>query len=434
MNQSRKAKPRRPSPRSARARAPAGLTAITNVTALINRRLVPDAVVLVHAGHLEAAGPAGKVRVPRGARPLNGRGHLVVPGFVDIHIHGSGGYRAEDGVISLARHVVRHGTTWFLPTFISNAFDRMLAAIDHVRVDVGPVPGGATIGGIHLEGPFLNPKYGAQRPETNIEPNPERVRQLIDHCGDTLRLVTLAPERPGALDAIRAFCAAGATVAIGHSDATEAEYQAGRAAGITHATHLFNAMPPRVWATTQTFAGVKTVGIEELILGDEGVTADILCDCTAAHVHPALLKAAFRAKGIGNLSLITDAMPQAGLPGREHKLADGQTVYTHPGEDVARLANGVLCGSVMSLAGALRNFLNHTGMPLEQALTLVAEAPARAVGIFDRKGSLAPGKDADLVFLDRNLDVQQVLIAGRVEHTAHKTREARGSSDERTAD
>jgi N-acetylglucosamine-6-phosphate deacetylase len=287
------------------------------------------------------------------------------------------------------------------------------------------VPRGATIGGIHLEGPFLNPKYGAQRPETNIEPEPALVRQLIDRCGQALRLVTIAPERRGAVAAIRAFRAAGAVVSIGHSDATESEYRAGRAAGITHATHLFNAMPPRVWPTSQTFAGVKTVGIEELILGDEGVTADILCDATAAHVHPALLQAAYRAKGIGRLSLITDAMPQAGLRGREHQLADGQTVYTQPGDDVARLANGVLCGSVMSLAGALRNFLKHTGVPLAPALTLVAEAPARAVGIFGRKGSIAAGKDADLVILDRDLNVQRVMIAGRVEYEADSPRRQR---------
>ncbi len=391
------------------------LTAILHGTVLINRTLVSDAVILVRDGRIVAAGAAKKIRVPRGARRIDARERFVVPGFIDIHIHGSGGCRAEDDAVGMARQVIRNGTTWFLPTFISNDFDQMLAAIDQVCSCAGPVKGGATIGGIHLEGPFLNPKYGAQRPETNIEPNPTRVRQLIERCGDTLRLVTIAPERRGAVEAIQNFRAAGATVSIGHSDATESEYRAGRAAGITHATHLFNAMPPRLWPTAQTYAGTQTVGIAELILADGEVSADIVCDSAAAHVHPSLLKAAFQCKGVDKLSLITDAMAAAGLPCGEHKMADGQSVFTTPTEDVARLADGRLCGSAMSLCGALRNFLRHTTVPLAAALVMVSEAPARAVGIFGRKGSITPGKDADLVLLDRDLNVRRVMIGGRAE-------------------
>jgi len=395
------------------------LAVILHGTALIHRALVSDAVVVVRDGKIASAGPAKKVRVPRGALRIDARGQFVVPGFIDIHIHGSGGCRAEDNTPGMARYVIRNGTTWFLPTLISNDFDKMLAAIDHVRGCVGPVSGGATIGGIHLEGPFLNPKYGAQRPETNIEPEPRLVRQLIQRCGDALRLVTIAPERRGAVAAIQTFRKAGATVSIGHSDASDAEYRAGRQAGITHATHLFNAMPAKAWrSTAEKYPGVKTVGIEELILADDGVTADILSDATSAHVHPALLKLALKCKGVERLSLITDAMGQAGLPPGEYKMADGQSVFTTPKEDVARLANGCLCGSVMSMCGALRNFIKHTGSTLEQALTMASEAPARAIGIFDRKGSIASGKDADLVFLERDLNVRSVMIGGQVEWSA----------------
>lgn len=384
-------------------------------TVVTGQQLMTDAAIAVSDGRIVRVGAAKSVSISKGARVLNSRGGYIVPGFIDIHIHGSGGCRAEDDAPGMARHVIRNGTTWFLPTLISNEFDRMLTAIDHVRGCVGTVEGGATIGGIHLEGPFLNPKYGAQRPETNIEPNPKLVRQLIARCGKTLRLVTIAPERRGAVAAIRAFRKDGATVSIGHSDASDAEYRAGRKAGITHATHLFNAMPAKAWRnTSKKYLGVKTVGIEELILADDGVSADILSDATSAHVHPALLKLALRCKGVEKLSLITDAMALAGLPPGEYKMADGQSVFTSPKEDVGRLANGCLCGSVMSLCGAVRNFIKHTGVSLEQALTMVTEAPARAVGIFDRKGSIAPGKDADLVMLDRDLNVRSVMIGGRV--------------------
>ena len=389
-------------------------TAIVQGTILLDRQRVPDGVVLLRGGQIEAVGPASAVRLPPGTRRIEAAGRYVVPGFIDIHIHGSGGFRAEDDARGMARHVIKNGTTWFLPTLMSDDLERMLTAIDQVRGCLGAVAQGATIGGIHLEGPYLNPKYGAQRPESNIEPDPIATRRLIERCGPSLRLVTLAPERPGAVEAIRSFRAAGATVSIGHSDATEPEYLAGRAAGITHATHIFNAMPPKVWPTRETFRGLKTVGVEELILGDDGVSADIMADATCAHVHPTLLKVALKCKGVEKLSLITDAMMAAGVPGKEFKLADGQSIFTHPGEDVARKANGGLCGSVMSICGALHNWIKHTGTPLATSLTMITESPARAVGVFDRKGSLAAGKDADIVLLDRELKVDTVLVAGEV--------------------
>ena len=399
---------------------PAQVTAIVGGTAFLRRRLVPNSVVLVRDGTIEAAGPAAKVRVPRGARRIDASGMTVAPGFIDIHIHGSGGCRAEDDAPGMTRNIIANGTTWFLPTFISNELGMMLKAADHVRSCTGPVRGGATIGGIHLEGPFLNPKYGAQRPEHNIEPSPESVGRLIEHCGEALKFVTIAPERPGAIEAIQAFRAAGATVSVGHSDATEPEYIAGRKAGITHATHIFNAMPPRVWTVRETYLGTKTVGVEELILADDGVSADIMADATAAHVQPTLLKMALKCKGVSKLSLITDAMMIAGMGCGECRMADGQTVITRPGEDVARLANGGLCGSVMSMCGALRNWLRHTGTPVETGLTMVSESPARAAKVFDRRGSIEPGKEADLVLLDESLEVRSVMIAGRVEYRSTK--------------
>ena len=385
-------------------------------TVLIGRSLVPGAVVVVRDGLIEAVGREADVVVPDAGQVIDAADNFVVPGFVDIHIHGSGGCRAEDDVRGMARYVIGHGTTFFLPTLMSNDFEVMLQSIDHIRANVGPVNGGATVGGIHLEGPFLNPKYGAQRSETNIEPDPKSVRQLIERSGDDLRLVTIAPERRGAIDAIRQFRAAGATVAIGHTDASEDDYHAARRAGATHATHVFNAMPPRKWPDALSYVGLHVVGPAELIMGDDEMSADIMADSGPHHVHPTMLKIALRCKGPRKLSLITDAMVAAGLPPGEHKMADGQNIYTTEHEDVARLANGDLCGSVISMCGALRNFIEHTGTSLETALVMVSEAPARVIGEFDRKGSIAPGKDADLVLLDKNLDVRTVFVAGRVAH------------------
>jgi N-acetylglucosamine-6-phosphate deacetylase len=381
-------------------------------TALINRQMVTDAVVFVHDGRISAIGPHGDVDLPANVRVIDAADQCIAPGFVDIHIHGSGGCRAEEDAPGMARHVVRNGTTYFLPTLISNELPAMLDAIDHIRAHVGPVKGGATIGGVHLEGPFLNPKYGAQRPETNIEPDAKSVRTLIDRCGDTLRIVTIAPERPGAIEAIEAFAAADAVVAMGHSDADEDEYRKGRRAGITHATHLLNAMPPKGGAFAPVYNGLHEIGPAHMVLADKGVTADIIADMNGEHVSSTWLRIALACKGADKLSLMTDAMVCAGLPPGAYEMADGQRIQAHNGEDIVRLANGDLCGSALSMCGALRNFMNHTDVPLETALTMVSEAPARVLKLFDRKGSLAPGKDADIVLLDADHNVASVFIAG----------------------
>lgn len=387
-------------------------------TLFVDGRMAPDCVMLVRGGLIERVGRAHEVAVPDGVACIDDEGGVVAPGFIDIHIHGSGGHRVEDNPIGVSRHVVRNGTTYFLPTMLSNALGEMDAAARRISEVAGPVAGGATIGGVHLEGPFLNPRYGAQQGVHNIEPNAAAVSRLIDACGGRPRMVTIAPERRGAIAAIEAFRGAGALVSIGHSDADESEYRAGRAAGVSHATHIFNAMPPKRWMTPQQYRGVKPVGVEELILADDGVSADIMCDATCAHVHAAMLKIAIACKGPRRLCLITDAMPAAGRPPGEFSLADGQSVFTAPHEDVARLASGVLCGSMMSMCGTIRNWIRHTGARLEQALTMAGEAPARAIGVFDRKGSIAPGKDADLVWLDADHRVTRTMVRGRIEHEA----------------
>jgi len=384
-------------------------------TALIDGAFVRDVVVVVRGGLIERVGLDGEISVPEGTDRIDSEGQLLAPGFVDIHIHGFGGCRAEDDATGMARQVIQHGTTWFLPTLISNELGEMLDAIRHICSCVGSISAGATIGGIHLEGPFLNPKYGAQQPEFNIEPNKLSVNQLVRACGDHLRLVTIAPERKGAIEAVKTFRAAGSIVAIGHSDATQEEYMEGRTAGITHATHIFNAMAMRRWPSEKTYTGCKAIGIEELILSDDEVSADIMCDSAAAHVHSSLLKIALKCKGAKRLALITDAVPAAGQPPGQYNLSDGQSNFTTSKDDVVRLANGSLCGSAMSMCGALRNVMKHANVPLETALVMASEAPSRAIGIFDRKGSISVGKDADLVWLDSDQNICRVMINGRTE-------------------
>ena len=383
-------------------------------TLLIDGELVAHATVLVSKGRIAVAGRSDQVSVPDGVKVIDVADRYVLPGFIDILNHGWAGFRPEDDAVGMARKLIEVGTTCFLPSLVSNELPKMLEAADHVRTCTGPVDGGATIEGIHLEGPFFNPKYGMQRSQTNIEPDADSVRQFIEHCGNSLKMVTIAPERSGALEAIGAFCRAGATVAIGHSDADETEYLAGRRAGITHATHLFNAMSPKKWPTSATYDGTKLVGVEELILADDQISADIMCDLNAIHVNPVMMKIALKCKGPHRLALMSDSMLVGGLPPGEHLMADGQSAVTRPDDDIARLPDGTLCGGAMCLRDNVRNCMHHTGANLATAVTMATETPARVINIFDRKGSIAAGKDADLVVLDRQLQIAGVMVEGRI--------------------
>ena len=381
---------------------------------LIEQAIVDDGVVLVLGDQIVAAGQRDGLEIPPDARRLDVPDRIISPGFIDLHIHGSGGCYAEDDPVGMARHVASGGCTYLLPTLMTNELPAMVESAATIQASSGPVDGGATIGGVHLEGPFLNPRYGAQRPDFVLDARPEAVEMLIQASGEALAMVTIAPEQPGAIEAIRQFTAAGALVSLGHSDATPADYAAARSAGATHVTHLFNAMEPRQPPEAQGYDGTRRVGLEELALIDDDLTADIVCDSACAHVSDALVKLALRCKGEAKLSLITDAMFAAGLEPGDHQMSDGQALVTSANEDVARLAGGWLCGSVMSMSNAVRNFAAVASVPVETALVMATEAPARTLGIFAGKGSLAPGKDADITVLDRDGNVEHTLVGGRL--------------------
>lgn len=381
---------------------------------LIDRTIVDDGVVLVLGDKIVAAGPRNSLDMPADARRLEVPDRIISPGFIDLHIHGSGGCRAEEDPVGMARHVPSGGCTYFLPTLMTNELSAMVDSAAKIRASTGPVRDGATIGGVHLEGPFLNPRYGAQSPDFVLDAHPDAVDRLIQASDRALAMVTIAPEQAGAIEAIRRFAAAGALVSLGHSDATPADYAAARSAGATHVTHLFNAMEPRQLPGARGYDGTRRVGLEELALIDDHLTADIVCDSACAHVNDALVKLALRCKGEAKLSLITDAMFAAGLEPGDYRMSDGQELVTSDDEDVARLAGGWLCGSVMSMSNAVRNLAAVASVPVETALLMATEAPARTLGLFGSKGSLAPGKDADIAVLDPDGDVEHTLVGGRL--------------------
>ena len=328
---------------------------------------------------------------------------MILPGFIDAHVHGGGGADTMDGgsaVRTLARFHASHGTTTLLPTTITNPWENVLAALRGVRqvMDEGGVPGGADIVGAHLEGPFISPRrLGAQPPNT-LEPLPVLIAEVL--ALNVVRAVTIAPELPGALDASLALARAGVRIGVGHTRA-DAEtvtsfLNALSAAGATTcATHLFNAM-----------GGVegRVPGPPGALMADAHAYLEVILD--NIHVHPTSFRLACAASE--RVTLITDAMRAAGLGDGVSELG-GQRVIVKDGR--ANLEGGSLAGSLLTMDVALKNAV-QAGISLDQASRMASESPAHSLGLTDR-GKLEPGLRADLVVLDGRLNVMEVYVGGQ---------------------
>lgn len=321
---------------------------------------------------------------------------VLVPGFVDIHNHGGGGAAFTDGPEAALRardaHL-RQGTTTVVASLVT---DTAPALRDQVRALV-PLVRSGELGGIHLEGPWLAPQWrGAHPGQLLTDPDAADVAALADVAGDTLVMVTLAPERPGALEAIALLTGRGVQVAVGHTDATYDQTRAAIKAGVSVATHLYNGARPHHH---------REPGPSVALLEDPRVFVESIVD--GAHLHPAVVRATARAAG-QRWVLVTDAMAAALMGDGSYQLG---TLAVDVVEGVARLSEGgALAGSTLSLDRAVRTAVEF-GVPLVDAVHAATAAPAAALGWSD-VGRLAPGCRADLVALDADLTVQAVLRGG----------------------
>jgi N-acetylglucosamine-6-phosphate deacetylase len=326
-------------------------------------------------------------------------GRLLVPGFVDMHAHGAVGRSFDEAdpaaAQAITRHHLAHGTTTMVASLVSAPIH---ALADHLR-SLAPLVESGTLAGVHLEGPFLAASHrGAHDPRHLQPPTPAALEALFDAAPGALRMITLAPELPGARDAIKRLRDVGVIVAIGH---TAADYETVRAAidaGARVATHLHNGMPP--------IRG-REPGPVPALLDDERVTVELIAD--GFHLHPAvLLRAALAAPG--RIALVTDAMAAAGWGDGEYLLG-GRRVLVSNGE--ARLVDAdSLAGSTLTLDLALQTAV-AAGIEFSAALAAVTSAPARALGIDNVTGTIAPGRLADLVALDDDYTVHAVMHRGR---------------------
>jgi N-acetylglucosamine-6-phosphate deacetylase len=323
--------------------------------------------------------------------------------MIDLHIHGAKGKDVMDGSLE-AFSVISHalaceGVTGYLATTMTASNERIekiLALVPEAMKN----PDGAAMLGIHLEGPFIaKDKMGAQSGDLTQHPDPELVKKWQSLAQDSIRLVTLAPELPGALELVKVLRDMDIIVAIGHTNATYAETTAAIHAGCTHATHLFNAM-----------RGLhqREPGAAGALLLSEKVRAELIVD--GLHLHPAIVQLALQMKSKDRLLLVTDAMRAKCLGDGEYELG-GQAVTVR--ENKAALADGTLAGSTLRMPQAIKNMMAFTGCALAEAILMAAYNPAHALGLEDRKGSIDVGKDADLVVLGPELDVRLTMREGR---------------------
>jgi N-acetylglucosamine-6-phosphate deacetylase len=317
-------------------------------------------------------------------------------------VNGASGYdfTADPTTIwPVAADLPRFGVTAFLPTIISSPLETVAAAQEILTQAPASGLTGAIPLGLHVEGPFLNPeKKGAHNPGHLRPPDPAKIDGWSPDRG--IRLVTLAPELPGALELVTTLIQRGVVVSAGHSNATYAEAQAGLDAGIRYGTHLFNAMPT---------LHHREPGLVGALLTDPRPTVGLIAD--GIHTHPSIVRVAWRTLGNTRLNLVTDAMAALGMPPGRHVLGDFRVTVDQTG---ARLDDGTLAGSVLSLDQALRNLITFSGCSLAEALPTVTTTPAKLLGLADRRGQLAPGFAADLVLLSPELEVVMTVVHGQV--------------------
>lgn len=332
----------------------------------------------------------------------------VVPGFIDVHIHGASGSDVMDGTLlaleTISQALAEEGTTAYLATTMTAAPEKINDVMQNIQVYRQQPKTGAHLLGVHLEGPFLSPKkVGAQSAEKILAPRLDYFNQWQQKSDNAIRLVTIAPELAGAGEFIQALHKQNIRVSIGHTEATYAETCAAIQAGCSHVTHLFNAM-----------RGIhqREPGTVSAALLSDKVTAELIVD--GVHLHPAIVELALKVKGKEKIVLVTDAMRAKCLADGAYDLG-GQTVNVKYG--VASLSDGTLAGSTLKMPIAIQNLMQFTRCDLMDAVRCAAGNPAKLLGIEKQKGSIAVGKDADLVVLSETLQVVLTIVNGQIVYT-----------------
>ncbi len=365
--------------------------------------MLPEPMILVEEGRILSIASRQDVEMPPAVEILDYTGSVIAPAFLDVHIHGCAGHDvmegSSDALLAISRFLGQRGTGSFLATTVTAPLNVTLKSLSNLARQLRQIQEwpGAMPFGIHLEGPFLShAKRGVHPVEHLREPSIEIFDQLFDAAEGMVRLMTLAPELPGAEALTRHAKQRGVRVSMGHSNATAAEAERLIRAGATSATHTFNAMRA---------LDHREPGIAGVVLSEPGLFAELICD--GIHVDPRMVRLWWRLKGSQHGILVTDAMAATGMPDGEYRLG-GMPVQVANGKATA---GGVLAGSVLTLDQALKNMIAFTGAGLAESLPLLTRNPAQMIGLEER-GRLSPGKRADIVVLADDGRLIASLVGG----------------------
>jgi N-acetylglucosamine-6-phosphate deacetylase len=384
---------------------------------LANVRLAPDQAPIdlpIVAGRIAAGPVAGDVR------RIDGRGLVAVPGFIDLHVHGARGFDFMDATEEAYRVIGEYhaagGTTSYLPTTATESPDAIFACIDQAARCRDQRIGGVEILGVHVEGPYMAPvKHGCHDPGFVRQPSPEENRRYLDRAS-IIRRMTLAPEVPGVMDFIRELSRQGVVSSGGHSEATLDQTLRAVGNGMTMITHLYSAM-----STIVKQGPFRVPGMLEATLLDDRLFTELIADLK--HVSPDLMRLALKAKAERTICFVTDAMRGAGMPDGTYTFGSSRGTRAVVENGVARnLDNTGFASSTVRMIDLVRNAVEALGLDLASAVRRASLIPATIAGVADRKGSLEPGKDADIVLLDTKprLEVRMTLSKGEVLHDAHR--------------
>ncbi len=372
---------------------------ITNARIITEHHIIPHGWLHISDHIIDALGEGDAPDFDENA--YNAHGAILAPGFIDLHVHGAMGHELmdanADGLRAMAKFYAQRGVTSFLPTTLTASHEQIVAALNTVK-EVMPDSGGATILGAHLEGPYLNiEKCGAQRPEHIRVASVNEATELLDL--GVIRLLAIAPEIAGNQWLITECMRRGIAVSIAHTSATYEEAIAAFDMGITQSTHTYNAMTP---------LHHRKPGVVGAALSEPRVRCEIICDLQ--HVAAGAIRTLYFAKGNAGTMLITDSMSATGMPDGDYTL--GAHHVTKRG-DLVTLADGTLAGSAATYDFCVRNFMQVTGKTFEDIWQVTSLTPAQAIHQGHLRGSIAPGKIADLVLLDEKANVKMTVVGGK---------------------
>jgi len=378
---------------------------IENGMVITPSEAIEKGVVVFEDGKITAVGQKNRVKVPRSAKVIDASGKIVAPGFVEIHVHGGKGRDIMDAsyeaVKEIAKFLVSHGTTSFVPTTISAPRSDLLRAVRAVKTAMEKGTDGAEVLGAHLEGPYINPeKRGAHDANYVRLPSLDEFEEIWAASNRAVKIVTLAPELEGSKMLIQKLRKIGTVASIGHSNATYTQTVDAIKHGARHATHMFNRM---------SGFDPREPGVVGAVLVHDELTAELICD--GIHVHPAAMSLLTRVKGPERVVLVTDAIRAAGMPDGEYMLGE-QSIIVKDG--VSMLESGDFAGSTLTMDGAVRNMMRLVGMPLQTAVKMATINPAAVVNVDENKGSLELGKDADIVIIDDEINVHLTIVKGNI--------------------